>query len=95
MLERGFEQFLLMGWFYVRDNNDHSRMQKLFPVKAKKVATIVGYEGVVPFANHGHELPIFRTAKTHIDNVIRQVPRLMRQPHQGSVQALIDQKLHC
>ena len=57
----------------------------------KKVGTVVRYKRVVLCANGGHELPVFRTAKTEIVDMIGRVAGSMRQFNQRSVQAFIDQ----
>ena len=94
VLERRAEKFSLAKRRDAWNNNDHSWMQLFLSMENKKVGTVVGYKRVVLCANGGHELPVFRTAKTEIVDMIGRVAGSMRQFNQRSVQAFIDQEFH-
>ena len=73
MFERRAEQFSLTNRCYTGNNNDHAGMQWFSAIKRKKVRTIVCYKRVVPRADGGHKLPVFRTAETEIGDVVGHV----------------------
>jgi len=54
-------------------------MQWFLSVKRKKVGTIVGYKGIVPGADCGDQLPVFRPAKAEKIHMIGDVTGGMRQ----------------
>ena len=70
MSERRTEQFTLIERYDVRNDYDHSCVQRFLSMKNQKIGTIVRYKRVVVLANCGHELPVFRAAKTKIVNMV-------------------------
>jgi hypothetical protein len=69
----GMVEFSLTSGRNAGNNDDHSGMQRFLSVKSKKIGTVVGYKRVVLCADGGHELPIFRTTKLEIIDVICQM----------------------
>jgi hypothetical protein len=89
----GMVEFSLTSGRNAGNNDDHSGMQRFLSVKSKKIGTVVGYKRVVLCADGGHELPIFRTTKLEIIDVICQMTHRVRHFDQGGVQVFIDQEL--
>jgi hypothetical protein len=81
MSERRIEQFTLIERYDVRNDYDHSCVQRFLSMKNQKIGTTVRYKRVVP-ANCGHELPVFRAAKTKIVNKVGNMTGRMRDLNQ-------------
>ncbi len=85
MFERRIKEFSLTNRGDTGNNNNHSGMQRFLSMEKKKVGTIVRYKRIVLLADGGHELPVFRTAKTEIVDMIGHMTCSMRQFNQRCV----------
>ena len=74
-----------IGRYDIRNDYDHSCVQRLLSMKNQKIGTIVRYKRVVVLANCGHELPVFRAAKTKIVNMVGNMTGRMSNLNQRCV----------
>lgn len=88
------EQFPLLLWNDVRNNNDHTGVERFFAVKVKEVGAVVRDERVLPLADYAHKLPIFQAAEAVVTDMVRAVARRMDDRDKGCVKAFVNQKLH-
>jgi hypothetical protein len=59
VVKGGLEEFSLKNGRDIGDNNNDSRMQRLFAEEGKKIGTIVGYKGKLPLADDWQQLSVF------------------------------------
>jgi hypothetical protein len=58
MLQGCGEEFALLHWNNVGNDDDYASVERFFAVEVEKVGAIVGDERVLLFAHDPHQLPI-------------------------------------
>lgn len=92
MVKHRLKELLLSGWRDVRNDDDEARMDGSTIIEREEIYLVVGYEGIVAFEDHIHQLPILRAPEPEIGNMVRRITGGMGQFNQRSVQTLVNEE---